>query len=124
MRLLVDAHLTPVVVSQLRRVGHDAVHVTQRGLGRATDLDILRAAVDQRRVLISSDTDFGALLAAHRLRAPSLVLMRQCNELSPDGQAALLTAALEPVEDDVEAGAVVVIRPGRVRVRRLPFGPT
>jgi hypothetical protein len=44
------------------------------------------------------------------------------NELTPDGQGALLLAAISQAEQDLELGAVVTIARGKVRVRRLPFG--
>ena len=122
MRLLVDANLSPRVARRLSAAGHDAVHVVEAGLALADDATILAAAETDDRVVVSSDTDFGALLARHNRTSPSFVLIRHMNELTPDGQADLLIAAIGEAEPEIEAGAVVSIARGRIRVRRLPFG--
>lgn len=41
MKLLVDANLSPRVAAILRSAGHDARHVTDVGLGTASDAEIL-----------------------------------------------------------------------------------
>lgn len=72
-------------------------------------------------MIVSSDSDFGALLARQERVAPSLVLLRHSNALTPDQQADMLVAGLPTVEDELDAGAVVTFARRRVRVRRLPF---
>lgn len=76
MRLLVDANLSHRVAERLREAGHDAVHVRDVGLRHASDAEILGAAVAWDRVIVSEDTDFGALLAHRRQTRPSFVLPR------------------------------------------------
>jgi predicted nuclease of predicted toxin-antitoxin system len=77
------------------------------------------AGADARgRVVVSSDTDLGALHARRELASPSFVLIRHVNELTPSAQGALLTAAIGEAETDFEAGAVVTIARGRNRVPR------
>jgi predicted nuclease of predicted toxin-antitoxin system len=73
------------------------------------------------RVIVSSDTDSGALLARRDRSMPSFVLLRHFNDLTPDEQADLLIRGLPGVEDELRAGAVVSFARGRVRARRLPF---
>lgn len=121
MRLLVDANLSPRVAAGLNDAGLDAVHVVDWQLGKASDLAILDAASADDRTIISSDTDFGALLALHDRRKPSFVLLRHLNDLTPDQHASLLIANLLAVADELEAGAVVTVDRTRIRVRRLPI---
>lgn len=122
MRLLIDANLSPRVADALRDGGHDVVHVFDIGLADASDEAILARAESERRVIVSSDTNFGALLARHDRATPSFVLLRHVNDLTPDQQAALLVAGLPGVEGELQEGAVVSFARGRVRSRRLPFG--
>lgn len=121
MRLLVDANLSPRVARRLPDNGHDVVHVFDIGLRSATDPVILARADEAERVIVSSDRDFGALLARHERATPSLVLLRHSNDLRPDQQADLLIAGLPTGEDELGAGAVVTFARRRIRVRRLPF---
>ena len=121
MRFLVDANLSPRVAAALNHAGFDAVHVFDQRLGEASDNAILEAAFADDRTIISSDTDFGALLALHDRRKPSFVLLRHINDLTSDQHAQLLIANVLAVADDLEAGAVVTIDRTRIRVRRLPI---
>ena len=123
MRLLVDQNLARRVADALRATGHDAVHVAERGLAAADDDEILELAASENRIIVSEDTDFGALLARAQARLPSFVLLRAAEPLTPEGQVALLVANLPVVENELRDGAIVVLARGRVRVRRLPIRP-
>jgi predicted nuclease of predicted toxin-antitoxin system len=86
----------------------------------ATDGQILTLA-DEERILVSEDTDFGALLARSQAVLPSLVLLRSGDPLTPDDHARLLQEGLPQVEEELAAGAIIVIEPTRLRVRSLPI---
>jgi predicted nuclease of predicted toxin-antitoxin system len=121
VRSLVDENLSRRLVTGLRLAGHDAVHVADLNLRSAPDADILEAATGQERIVISSDTDFGTLLAEMRAIAPSMILVRRLSNRRADELAALILANLRDVTDALEQGAVIVIEETRVRVRLLPL---
>jgi hypothetical protein len=62
------------------------------------------------------------MLALAGLSAPSLVLMRSTDRLTPAQQADLLIANLPTVEPDLLTGAVVSLSREHLRVRVLPMG--
>ncbi len=119
MKWLVDNALSPRVADLLVAVGHDAVHVRAMALHDATDEVVFQAAVDQDRVLISADTDFGTMLTLRKATRPSVILFRHGAPRTPEEQAALLLANLAAVAGDLDAGAIVVFHKDRIRVRRL-----
>ncbi len=121
MRVLVDASLSPRVAATLQKAGYDACHVVDVGLGTATDAEIVVWATRNDHIIVSSDSDFSAIPARPRRTAPSFVLLRHLNDLTPDQQADLLLANLPQVEADLTAGAVVTLLRDRMRVRSLPF---
>lgn len=121
MRFLLDESLSPRVAAILNAAGHDAVHARDHGLTSATDPLVLQAAVEDTRVLLTLDTDFGTLLARSGDAVPSVVLFRGEVTRRPDRQAALLLANLDQFEPDLIAGALVVIGDNRIRVRPLPI---
>jgi predicted nuclease of predicted toxin-antitoxin system len=64
MKFLADMGISPQVVQELNKSGHDALHLQDEGLHRLTDGEILAHAKNQGRVLLTHDLDFGELLAA------------------------------------------------------------
>ena len=121
MRLLVDANLSPQLVSPLRQLGHDVVHVADIDMLTASDTEILQIAETDKRVVITADTDFPMMLALRRASSPSVVLLRGVSDLTPDDHADLIASNLPSVATALEAGAIVTITPSRVRVRDLPI---
>ena len=124
MRLLVDnAALSPIVASGLREAGHDVVHARDGGLQAADDETLLFLAEREERVIVSADTDFGALLALRRMPKPSFVLLRRTMGNRPDQVVQLLRGLLPRVSPELEAGAIVTITENRIRIRTLPVIP-
>jgi predicted nuclease of predicted toxin-antitoxin system len=120
MRFLIDNALSPVVALRLATAGHDAIHVRDRGLHAAPDLDVLHLASLEDRIIVSADTDFGTILALRHLAKPSFILLRGDVDRRPDRQADMLLQCLPGLENSLEGGAVVVISGTRIRIRTLP----
>ncbi len=123
MKLLVDENLSPRVARLLREAGHDAPHVVEVGLGNTDDPLILAEAADDARIIVTADTDFGALLAARGTSSPSVVMLRSSDHLTPDEQAQLIVTVLTRVGDELEDGAIASVTPERIRLRILPIAP-
>lgn len=122
MRFFVDESLSVRVAKLIAAAGHDAVHVADRGMLGASDPDVMRVASDERRVLISADTDFGELLALGRHPGPSVIIFRHAPH-RPEQQASVLLSALPDLADSLDEGAVVSLTRDTARVRTLPIDP-
>jgi predicted nuclease of predicted toxin-antitoxin system len=122
MKLLVDAMLSTSVAEKLRSAGHDAVHVRDYGMARASDAEILRRAAREGRTLLSADMDFGFLLASRQDRLPSVILLRRLAFHNAGFVVSLVLSNLDAIADALEQGSLVVIEQQRTRVRRLPIG--
>jgi|SRR4051794_10945286 predicted nuclease of predicted toxin-antitoxin system len=58
MRFLVDAQLPPALARWIAANGHEAEHVADRGLARASDPEIWDCAVKLGAVIVTKDEDF------------------------------------------------------------------
>ncbi len=115
--------MSPLLAVELRRVGHDAVHTIDYGLVSAADEIVLQRATMEGRVVVTSDTDFGELLAQSGASQPSVILFRRSSG-KPSTEFALLGVALNnpDVREALTHGGIVVVDPRRVRIRKLPIG--
>ena len=64
MKLLLDEALQDRLVERLAADGHDAIHVRRLGTQGAREEQVMAHAVSERRVLVTTDTDVGTILAS------------------------------------------------------------
>lgn len=116
-----DNALSPLLAERLRQAGHDAAHVRDRDRQAASDEEIFDLAANEERVLISADTDFGAILARRRVITPSVILLRRPGQQRPEQQAVLLLNNLDGITEALAQGSIISFEETRVRIRRLPL---
>jgi predicted nuclease of predicted toxin-antitoxin system len=103
------------------RAGHDALHVRTIELQRAEDIVVLDRAAADDRIVVSADTDFGALLAARNVQKPSVIQFRGPGSRTPDALSRAILSNLSQLTDPLERGSIVTFEPSRIRVRALPI---
>jgi predicted nuclease of predicted toxin-antitoxin system len=102
MKFLIGMNLSPLWAPFLARHGYEAIHWSAIGEISAPDTEILQYVVERGYVVLTHDLDFGALLAAGKLRQPSVIQVR-CQDVLPS------------------AIVLVTIDPARHRIRLLPI---
>jgi predicted nuclease of predicted toxin-antitoxin system len=120
MRLLIDESLSARLTAPLAAAGHDVVHVTDLSLLGEPDEVVLSAALEDDRILVTADTDFGALLALSGATFPSVVLLRRGGR-KVEQRAQQISVSLELAEHALNMGALVVAEHTRLRIRELPI---
>lgn len=75
MKFLADVNIERRVVLFLRSVGYDVLWIPEYDCRMADD-DLLIVAVQEQRILITNDKDFGNLIYLQRKTAVGIVLFR------------------------------------------------
>lgn len=88
----------------------------------AGDVAVLGRAVAERRTLVTTDTDFGTLLALSGASHPSIIQFRRETH-RPEQQLEFLSTETDQLEEPCRKGCVVTVTDGRLRIRSLPIQP-
>jgi len=120
MKFLADMGISPETVGFLRGLSFDAKHLSEEGLYRLQDSDILEKAKYEGRIILTADLDFGYLVAISGAQLPSIILFRLA-DMRPSSVISHLVQVLERCEDVLSEGAIVTVTERRIRVRRLPI---
>jgi predicted nuclease of predicted toxin-antitoxin system len=75
VRWLADECVDAGLVSRLRDAGHDVSYTAEVSSG-ASDVDVLRQAQTETRLLLTEDKGFGELVFRLKLSVPGVVLLR------------------------------------------------
>jgi predicted nuclease of predicted toxin-antitoxin system len=114
-------HIAPRTVVFLRSLGHDVVRVSDVLSARASDETIVAQADQERRVVLTQDLDFSAIIALRGKTSPSLISLRLSSS-RVEHVNSVLQAVLPRIEQDVPAGVIVTVEDTRIRRRQLPVG--
>lgn len=120
MRFLADMGISPQTVSFLCDRGHDAVHLIERDEQQRADRQILNAAREEDRTLLTHDLDFSDLVAGAGRVLPSVVVFR-LRSMRPSNVNQRLEHVLDRHAETLRDGAIFTVTEVRVRWRTLPF---
>lgn len=120
MKFLVDMNLSPRWCPVLQAEGWDTVHWSQIGSPSANDSEIMESALSERRIVLTHDLDFGAVLAATKATGKSVVQVRT-QDVRPEALSTVLIPLLYQYSNELETGALLVIDDPKSRIRLLPL---
>jgi predicted nuclease of predicted toxin-antitoxin system len=113
VKVLLDACVWGGAAAVLTSAGHDVQAVADWPQDPG-DEAILSRAFDTSRVIVTIDKDFGELAVVHRL--PHRGIIRLVG-FRAERQGAITAEVLKKYAAELDAGAIVTVEPGRVRVR-------
>ena len=120
IRVLLDQGLPVSAASLLRKVGWDAVHVSELRMSSADDAKILERARLENRVCVTLDADFHALICASRAAQPSVIRIR-IQGLRGAEAAELIVKVVTRTASDLQRGALVSVTRSSLRVHYIPI---
>lgn len=120
MKLLLDEALQDRLVERLAAGGHDVVAVRRLGMQGASDDEVLARTAAEGRILVTTDTDFGTILALTGGEEPSVILLRGVGDSLEERHAAIVRV-WPLASGELAEGVIAVVEPDRIRLRRLPI---
>jgi len=117
MDFVADESCAGPVIRALREAGHDVIAIAEVAKG-ATDEQVLERALNEKRVLITEDRDFGALVYARGQSSAGVILVKFHNRARHIKPATVVEAVAKlgsRLKD-----AFTVVEPGRVRLSGRP----
>ena len=93
VKLVIDMNLSHDWATFLSEQGWNVVHWSMVGDPRASDEEIMAWSVNNSRVVITHDLDFGMLLAQTHAKGPSVMQLR-ANDVLPEHLRQTVLAAL------------------------------
>ena len=117
MNFLVDADLPRSAAQALAAAGHLARHVTDVGLGSASDRRIFDYAQQTACVLVTRDLDFTDPLKFPERTHHVLVIVRIRETLPPAFVSQMLCRMVSALRGDEFINSVIIFEEGRFRRR-------
>lgn len=114
MKLLLDTCVWGGAVEPLRECGHDVFWCGDLSPDPGNEV-ILRRAVQERRILITLDKDFGELVF---LRGQSHTGIIRLVEVPSLKQAEAIQVILSKQGEELAQGAIITLKNNRLRIRR------
>jgi predicted nuclease of predicted toxin-antitoxin system len=119
--LLLDQGIPADSSALFREVGHDCKHVSEFGMQKASDEEILAFASDGNWCLITLDADFHQLVAVRGLARPSVVRLRR-EGCRAEMVVRLVRDVLLRYREQILSGCLISVKEKRVTCHALPVG--
>jgi len=119
-RFVIDEDIPRSTAIFLRKSGYEAIDIRDRGLRGSDDQVIYQFAQENHSVLITGDMHFSNILRFPIGSHFGIVIVHYPNEVSNDEINYQLIERFTHIRDDDFSGNLIIIEPGKTRIRRKP----
>lgn len=119
MRFITDENIPRTVIRMLRDLDHDVKDIVESGLTGMEDDDIIRMGLNEGRIIITHDKDFGDILS-YPLKEHSGVILIRLRVPTPNNTRQAISRVLAAVPKERMQGQVVVVEDWRIRISGRP----
>jgi predicted nuclease of predicted toxin-antitoxin system len=115
MDIKLDENFGPSTQKLFLDAGHTCATVPDENLSGADDPEVLKAAVDEGRILVTMDHDFGNVLIYPPEKACGTVVINPPGRVSRTMLRRLIVSFLNVAADQDLHGKLWIVEPGRIR---------
>ena len=116
-KFLLDADMPKSSAEVIRSLDLDVVDVRDLGMRAAKDKEIIDYALENNRIIITRDMDFGEILRYPN--HPGAIILRLPSEFTSQQLNKVLKDFLGSVEQKILKGAIIIVELSRYRRRSL-----
>ena len=120
MRFLLDMGISQSVALWLKSQGHDAVHLNDENLYALEDKLILEKAINEERIILTTDMDFSQILALNNSIQAAVIQFRT-SVFTPINIRIKLELVFHDFSDQLEGDFILTVEDSRIRFRKLPI---
>src|SRR5471030_415301 len=121
MHLVLDQGVPRDAAALLRSLGYDCIHVSEIGMSKSTDEEILAFSLGRKAVVVTLDADFHTILAVSGAIGPSVIRVRLQGLGAPE-TVALVRKVLAGFEADLARGSLITVKARKTTCHRPPVG--
>lgn len=118
IKFLIDEDMPRSTAKILRARGFDVLDVRDCGLRGKSDDEIFQYAQREKAVILTGDTGFGNLLHFPIGSHFGIAIAHFSNEISTSELNSQIIKALDDLADADLKGNLIILEPGRIRIRR------
>ena len=123
MKLLLDQGIPTDCAHLFQLLGYACHHVSQFGMQKARDEEILARAAADGSVIITLDADFHMLVAVRGLSGPSVIRLRR-EGCKAEEVVEIIKHVLVRYRDSITQGCLLSVNERRATFRMLPIERT
>ncbi len=120
LRFLLDMGISNKVAQWLNVNGYEAIDLSSQGLHTLADIDIINKAQHEKRIILTSDMDFGQLLAFTKINSISVIQFRT-SDFTATHIIERLKLLLNDFSYQLETGYLITVEDTKIRSRKLPI---
>ena len=116
IKFLLDANLSPITSKYLTKLGFNSKSITEEKLGYLKDIEIVKIAKKEDRIIITFDLDFGEIYHYKELNKVGIIVLRLENQTPENVNSVLkqfLSKDIEKLRQHLKS--LIVIKKGSTR---------
>jgi len=120
VKFLADMGIASKTVSFLKKLGYNTIHLREENLQSISDDKIVEKANKEKRIILTCDLDFGAIMSSSKDTFPSVIIFR-LSDFRPENINRHLEKILAESSEIIQKGAILSVSDDTYRIRVLPI---
>lgn len=117
-KIVIDEDMHKSVAKPLEKLGYEVIDLRDHGFRGSTDREVYEFAQKSKAALISGDKDFSNIVRFPLEDHYGIIIARFPSQLSTETINKEIFEALKEVPSNDITGNLVIVTPGKIRIRR------